>query len=121
MNKGCQGKGLHFGLRSAHWIAHYEHEISCVGAGTCGGYEYLCVSTRESRVSRVTRRKLQTPGTAKEYKKTNNTYDQPRVSSVVIIDVDIVIVKYIRNRINTDGPALPIYIGSGSARITNVL
>ena len=51
------------GLKRAHWRAQNEHEICCMGASTCGFCEYLSVTTHESRVS-----------------------------SVLIIDVDIVIV-----------------------------
>ena len=47
IDKGCQGTGLHLGLRSAHWRAQYEHEIWCVGASTYGVCEYLCVTTPE--------------------------------------------------------------------------
>ena len=51
INKCCQEKDLHFGQRPAHCSAQYEPEIWCMGASTSVGCVYLCVTTRDSRVS----------------------------------------------------------------------
>ena len=60
INKCCQEKGLHHGQRPAYWRAQYEPEIWCMGASTC-----------------VTRRKLQTPGTAEEHKRQETPTTNP--------------------------------------------